>query len=668
VQICPVGALTAKPYRFRARPWDLDQVESTCTSCSVGCRVVIQASRNQVLRYLGVDIDPVNWSWMCDKGRFDFESVSHPDRLPGPLVRDGSELTTASWAKALDTAASALKAAAPEAIGVIGGARLTNEAAYAWAKLAKGVLGTDNVDAQLGDGLPAELVLGLPRATIDDVCEPGGTVLVLAPDLKEELPVLFLRVRDAVTRRKATVIELAPLTTGVTSIAAASLRYRPGEAAALVSALLGQGDAAPVEGDLAAARALVPNEGAFTVILGRPSLAESAGTIVDAASAILRARPDAKFLPALRRSNVNGALDMGLAPGLLPGRVTLDGGRQWFHTQWPGVPEERGLDTAGILEAAAAGSIDALVLLGADPLRDFPDRDLAARGIAGAKTVIAVTTYLDSSAAQADVVLAAAGYAETSGSTTNIEGRVSTVDQKVTPPGTARSDWELAAELAWRLEADLGAESAADLWDEVERIAPAHRGITRALLDSAAGADGVVVPLPAGEVVRATPVGVDGTAVPEDADVDTDSTEVQPPEAEAGVHAAADDGDDRPPLVEFTPNGSTAAVPPVDAYSLRLVTARKLYDEGTLVSHSPSIAALASPSVLRLNPYDCDRLGVDGRPAKVTSPRGSLTSDVVSDDGVPRGSAALTIAQSGTDPFLLIDAGSLVTEVRVESS
>jgi NADH-quinone oxidoreductase subunit G len=90
VQICPVGALTAKPYRFKARPWDLDEVESTCTSCAVGCRVVIQSSRNRVLRYMGVDIDSVNWGWLCDKGRFDFEAVGSDERLATPLDRTRS--------------------------------------------------------------------------------------------------------------------------------------------------------------------------------------------------------------------------------------------------------------------------------------------------------------------------------------------------------------------------------------------------------------------------------------------------------------------------------------------------------------------------------------------------------------------------------------------------
>ena len=91
VQICPVGALTATPYRFKARPWDLEQTESTCTTCSVGCRTVVQSSRDELLRYHGVDSDPVNWGWLCDQGRFDFEAVNSDDRLERA---DGARSTT----------------------------------------------------------------------------------------------------------------------------------------------------------------------------------------------------------------------------------------------------------------------------------------------------------------------------------------------------------------------------------------------------------------------------------------------------------------------------------------------------------------------------------------------------------------------------------------------
>ncbi|MGH9187248.1 MAG: 2Fe-2S iron-sulfur cluster-binding protein, partial [Acidimicrobiales bacterium] len=233
VQICPVGALTAKPYRFRARPWDLEKLESTCTSCSVGCRIVIESSRNRVLRYQGVDADPVNWGWLCDKGRFGFEAINHEDRLGEPRVRKNGELIGTSWAEAITATSDALgKARAatdPPSLGVLGGARLTNEAAYAWTKLVKGVIGSDNVDCQLSDGLPAEVVLGLPRATIDQACATGGTVVLLAPDVREELPVLYLRLRDAVENRGVRVIELSSTDTGVTHLAAESIRYTPGD-------------------------------------------------------------------------------------------------------------------------------------------------------------------------------------------------------------------------------------------------------------------------------------------------------------------------------------------------------------------------------------------------------------------------------------------------------
>src|SRR5207302_5207046 len=153
-----------------------------------------------------------------------------------PLMRTGADgqLTECGWGDALERVTRELRNIidlhGAGSVAVLGGARLGNEDAYAWAKLAKGVLGTDSVDCQLGDGLPADVVLGLPRATIDDACR-ASVVILLAPDLKEELPVLYLRLREAVVDGGAVVIELAPQVTGLTRHTRASLLYRPGEAA-----------------------------------------------------------------------------------------------------------------------------------------------------------------------------------------------------------------------------------------------------------------------------------------------------------------------------------------------------------------------------------------------------------------------------------------------------
>ncbi len=407
VQICPVGALTATPYRFKSRPWDLEQAETTCTTCSVGCRVVVQSSAGRMVRYLGIDSDPVNQGWLCDKGRFGFAAGDAEDRLLAPMVRGEGSLADAHWNTALRRAASliesALSSRGPGSVAVIGGARLTNEGAYAWAKLAKSVIGTDWVDAQLGDGLPAEMVLGLPGASIDDACN-ARAVLLLSPDLREELPVLFLRLRHAALEKGLPIVELSSSPTSLTRYSKAALAYRPGEAAVAVRGLLGavsgkvgasggSGTAGIAAGELAAAADLLraalggdadgPGDGGdgsgLVVVIGRPSLAEAEGGIVDAASALVERFPAARFLPVLRRANVRGALEMGLAPGMLPGRVSLADGGDWFAapTAWGKVPAERGGGCGEILQAAAAGEIESLILLGADPVADFPDRELA---------------------------------------------------------------------------------------------------------------------------------------------------------------------------------------------------------------------------------------------------------------------------------------------------
>ncbi len=347
-------------------------------------------------------------------------------RLIEPKVRKNGELVATSWGEALEAAAAGIEKAkssqGAEAVAVIGGARLTNESAYAWAKLAKGVIGTDSVDAQLGDGLPAELVLGLPRATIDAACA-APLLITLSGDLREELPVLFLRLREAVAGTTK-LIELSPTPTALTSLALASLPVRPGDAPVVARALIGD-DAAPAqlaahpEGSAISDAALSTARQALAahtdgdgvvIIVGRSSYAESGEVVAEAARVLAKALPKATFLPALRRGNVFGALDMGLAPGILPGRVSLDDGRAWFTGAWGSVPADTGRDTAGILASmaseSAVGEVTALIMLGADPLSDFPDRSVAKAALSAGHFIVAVTGHPSESVDDyADVVL-----------------------------------------------------------------------------------------------------------------------------------------------------------------------------------------------------------------------------------------------------------------------
>ncbi len=447
VQICPVGALTAVPYRFKSRPWDLEQVETTCTFCAVGCRVAMQSSAGRVVRFLGIDSGPVNQSFLCDRGRYGFEAIHATERLTEPLVRTEGELAPATWNAALRAVAAGIRhglsSQGASSIGIIGGARLPNEDQYAWSKLARAVIGTDNVDAQLGDGLPGALVASLPHATIDDACSAKAVVL-LTGDLREELPVLHLRLRMAAAHDGLKIVDCSPVPTSLSEVSAAVVPGRPGEAASLAEALVApEGSVPEVAGvssaAVSSARAVLAGLAAsdVVVVIGRTSVSESAESLAAAAAVLAQGWEGVRFLTALRRSNVRGAIDMGLAPGLLPGRVTLEAGRGWYEIQWGTVPGATGLDTRGMLEAAAAGALRVLVLVGADPLVDFPDRDLATRALEAIPFLVAIDTLPSASAQLADVVLPAAGFGERSGTITNLEGRVSRLAQKVVAPGLA---------------------------------------------------------------------------------------------------------------------------------------------------------------------------------------------------------------------------------------
>ena len=573
VQICPVGALTAKPYRFKARPWDLEQRESTCTTCAVGCRTVVQSSRDEIVRVQGVDSDPVNWGWLCDRGRFNFQSVNSEDRLVAPLARSGSDLAPTSWGAALDAVARTMRLASPGSVAILGGARGTNEDVFMWGRLAD-ALGTDMRDAQLADGLPAS-VFGLPQATIDSACS-AATVVLLAPDLKEELPVLHIRLRDAAVRKRIRIVEVSATASGLTPDAWRSVRAESGTTASAVAALLA---------DPAVAAQLA--SGPVVVVAGRGNLAESADHVMSAIDAVLAAAPSATVLPVLRRGNVRGALSLGLAP-------------------------RNGSDAVSILEAAANGRVECLVLLGSDPLADLPDADLARRGIAGAKFVVAIDTFLTQSAAHADVVLPAAAQGEKDGTTTNLEGRVTNVAQRVTARGTSRADWMVAAELLALLGHDSGVTTLAEVQSLLATEVPAYGATTASV---AVKRNGVVVSVPA-------------------------------------------------PVRERV----TATVGARSSYDFRIVASRRLYDRAIGTVTSPALASLAPGASITVNPLDLERIGAtDGANVRVSNSHASIVLPVRTSDAVQRGTAVVPFNQPGADIRELVRHGDSVVDVRIEA-
>ncbi|MGB4271342.1 MAG: NADH-quinone oxidoreductase subunit G, partial [Propionicimonas sp.] len=350
VQICPVGALTSASYRFQSRPFDLVSTDSTCEHCAGGCQLRVDHRHFQVKRRLAGDAPEVNEEWNCDKGRFAFVSGRGEDRLKHPLVREDGALRVASWAEAIDAAVAGLQAAGPS-VGVLTGGRLTIEDAYGYSKFARLVLGTNNIDfrsrpasAEEAGFLAAEVAgRTLGEGVTYSALEAAKRVVLVSLEPEEESPLIFLRLRKAVRKRKLAVTTLAPFATnGSTKLGATVIPTAPGDEAAHLAGL-------DLDGD--------------SVILVGERAASLPGTLT--AVADLAGRTGAKLSWVPRRAGDRGALEAGALPGLLPGgRPVADrAARVDVAAAWgaDSLPAHSGLDVNGMLEAVEVGDLKALL-------------------------------------------------------------------------------------------------------------------------------------------------------------------------------------------------------------------------------------------------------------------------------------------------------------------
>ena len=503
---------------------------------------------------------------------------------------------------------------------LIGGARLTNESAYAWAKLAKSVIGTDSVDAQLGDGLPAELVLGLPRATIDAACA-APVLITLAGDLREELPVLFLRLREAVIG--STELDRAdagpdrPEPPGHRHLAHPARRGaaggpRPVRRRRGRDRLASHPQGPAIADDvLAAARASVaarPDGEGIVMVVGRPSYAES-GEVVAEAAARPGGRPAQGDVPAgpapgqRLRGPGHGAGaraparagQPGDRPGLVHRRLGL-GARERRASipppscpPWPASPPR--------VQPSPRWSC-----WGPTRMNDFPDRAVAEAALSAGHFMVAVTGHPSESVdAYADVVLPCAVAHERPGTSTNIEGRVSRLGPQADRARLRLGRLDDRGRAGGRARDRLGVSSANDLADEMQLTAPAYAGLTLDVLHSDAAHDGIVLPLVEGATrrrrgradrpdgaARGRVGGATGRAAPH-----RPGRRGRPGRTAASPRRAP-----RPPLLSGVPGpgGDGAHVPPADNYALRLVATRRLYDAG-VHRHRVALADAAGAQV-----------------------------------------------------------------------
>jgi NADH-quinone oxidoreductase chain G len=652
IEVCPVGALTALPYRFKARPWDLRQHITVCPYCPAGCSVRLGVRGMEILRARGTEYRGVNQEYLCMRGRFGYEFVHSGERLSAPLLRIGGGLSPAGFDEAVTYAAARLREIAsahgPESIAFLGGEKLNLEEQYLFQKLARAVLGTSNVDARTrytsrvaGDAVLRATGGGRPALTLEELSS-AKEVLVLGDDLQGEAPFLQStlirgqhqngvhlsiahprRVKLARSKFGGDWLGLKPGSelAFVNALTAAALEDGvpegvPADVAAALASLKGAlanagPEAAESTTGIAAARlraAAKRLRGAASkaIVFGRAySEHEQAAALIQAvenlgwaSGALQSARSSVMFVGPQHDSQ--GALDMGLTPDRLPGYVDAGdaAARQAFEPQWGAKLDLKpGLSAPEILAAAAEGNIKALWIVADEWLNSAPNRALAERALERCELVIVNDLFLTETAKRAHVVFPAAAFAEKEGVAVNCERRLQRSARALSPRRGAHSDGDVFAAVARSLGATWTYRTPEDVYREIARLVPGFKGTSWAQLLPLGFQWSVDAPLVAAHVAL--------------------------PRADAA--SATGDG-------------------------LWLLSGGTLFLQGSLSYRGEQLPNLAGAAKARMHPDQAKQLGVEeGEPVELSGSSGSVTLPAALDDGVPVGSVFVAYSFRGAN-------------------
>jgi formate dehydrogenase alpha subunit len=652
VATCPTEAIRPiRPARDVTR-----RVETTCPYCGVGCGVVLDVERDadglEQIALMADDV-PANQSSLgmhCVKGRFGTGFGQAADRVKTPLIRRDGHFVEASWDEALDYAAEGL-ARRRGRFAALASAKATNEDGYVLQKLVRAVMGSNNIDhcTRLchSPSVEAMLVSMGSGATSNSYIdyEEAGTLMVVGSDASSNHPVIAVRFRKAVTRGTKLIV-VNPRRIDLVDWADVWIQQRPGTDVALFNGLahiiLKEGWWQPdfvaerTEGfeawrevverytpELASSLTGVPVAdlyraaeyyarpafGGSCLIWGMGITQHTNGT-ANAYSVLNLAlvsgqlgKPASGISPLRGQNNVQGCGDAGCVPTNLPGYQRFDDDLQRgrFEQAWGvALPPERGWTVTDMMEAAIKRELQAMYVVGENPLLSEPDLNHTREAVANLQFLVVQDLFLNETAEFADVFLPAATFAEKDGTFTNSERRVQRVRKAIEPPGQARADWQITCELARRVAAKLGQPAGgfdyvhpSEIWAEMAALVPFLGGISYERLEQG----GIQWPCP-------TP----------------DHPGTRYLYAETFPTGRA----------KFVPveQGAAAAELPDNRYPLLLNTGRVLYHwhGGTITRRVEGLLALWPDLQVAINPQDAAALGLEsGDEVRVTSRRGDLT-------------------------------------------
>ncbi|MCH7344867.1 NADH-quinone oxidoreductase subunit NuoG [Pelomonas sp. CA6] len=492
IDICPVGALTSKPFRYSARTWELSRRKSVSPHDSTGANLVVQVKNNQVMRVVPLENEDVNECWIADRDRFSYEALNGDERLSAPMLKQGGQWKTVDWTTALEYVANGLKQIKDQhgaaSIAALGSEHSTVEELHLLAQLVRG-LGSENIDTELRKadaGLRAghgkAFWLGRPIASLSKL----DAAFVIGSFLRKDHPLFAQRLRQA-ARHGAQIVALGGMADDWLMPVAARISAAPSnwvQQLANVAAAVAQstGANAPLAGEAtdearAIAAALLSGE-QKAVLLGNAAAQHPQASSLLALAQWIAAQTGASvgFLSAA--ANTVGAQLVGARPG--------QGGRSAVE----------------LLEATSA---KALLLLNVDPVLDGANPSAAAKALDAAEMVVVMSPF-KSGLDYADVLLPAAPFTETSGSFVNAEGRLQSFVGVVKALGETRPGWKILRVLGNLLGLS-GFEF--DSSEQVRQAALGH-GELSARLDNTTGV-APVLPAAAAGLERLSPVPIYAT-------------------------------------------------------------------------------------------------------------------------------------------------------------
>jgi NADH-quinone oxidoreductase subunit G len=453
IDACPVGALTSGTYRYKTRPWEMNHVATICTHCGDGCKTTLGVRSvndgSEIIRGDNRDKSGMNGDFLCNKGRYAFDFANNEARLTQPMIRrggKGSPLTAVSWEEALTFAGNKLRelrdSRGSQSLGVIGSNRTTNEESYLLQKFARTVLGTNNIDHhRTADfvSLASALQGTTGRFASQRDVESAAAVLLIGGDPTNQAPLTAWNLRSNVRLNKARIYVANTDEIKLRRQARAFIQVAPFAYGNFVSYLAGDDASAAAASVIAQAdelsnfRSAVRGEETLVVLVGNELRDGELARLINTL-------PNAKFACLADYANSRGASDMGLLPDLLPGYQPL--ARSAIAAEYS-TPTEPGLDMLAMFDAANAGNLAALYVVGSNPVSRY---GVTAEALENTFLVVQ-DLFLTETAAIADVVLPAAMLYEKSGTVTNSYGDVQLVNKAADKAGT-RTDFELIVRLA----------------------------------------------------------------------------------------------------------------------------------------------------------------------------------------------------------------------------